>query len=469
VSFQKACDVFVQHFGNSVNIVLSHGPVSISHGRLVGKACEPLMLRTRKPTVSVDLEEKDALAVSRTLGFSPKLLDDGGVLDLNSFDRYSNKQDGNKSPEVGELLKDGHGIPSIAAAWLAIFLLSMVISIDDSQRDNKLINSLINYIAETQRHAATRQPILKASNCTPAGQNTTRVPPEEVEALSNRLEMEATSRLIFGKQIEDICEHMFDAVKNLGGKYLPFGSWSEVGDMMREMDEELSEKFEAFADEVFGAGQSGIGCNVPLLIHTFSFPSGNHGTAVDKSEGSDKEFDWTLALDVGWIEEDVSWMYRHIFFEDIANARSWYAFPCLKKAEAMAEKSSFSKDEAEERFSRLFSSFFGGGDNAEGGAAPTADDVENGGASSGNDSPALKESDPNARVEGRKGRASNGGLDGSKEFDIENFDPDNFMEMSERWRDMFKSMSDFSPGAGDFFELRLKALMRKSLMQDIED
>jgi hypothetical protein len=58
VSFQKACDVFVRHFGNSVNIVLSHGPVSISHGRLVGKACEPLILRTRKPTVSVDLRKK---------------------------------------------------------------------------------------------------------------------------------------------------------------------------------------------------------------------------------------------------------------------------------------------------------------------------------------------------------------------------------------------------------------------------
>jgi len=58
VSFQKACDVFVQHFANSVNIVLSHGPVSISHGRLVGKACEPLMLRTRKPTVSVDPKGK---------------------------------------------------------------------------------------------------------------------------------------------------------------------------------------------------------------------------------------------------------------------------------------------------------------------------------------------------------------------------------------------------------------------------
>lgn len=404
--------------------------------------------------------------MSRILGFSPKLLDDDGVLDLNSFERYSNKQDGNISPEVGELLEDGHGIYSIAATWLAFPLLSMAISIDDSQRDNKLIKSLINYVAETQRHAVTKnkKPILKASNCAPAGQNTTRVPPEDVEALSNRLEVDATSRLIFGKRIEDICEHMFDAMKKLGGKYLPFDSWSEVSYMMRELDEELSEKYEEFVDEVFGAGQSGIGCNVPLLIHTFSFPSGNHGTAVDKSEGRDKEFDWTLALDVGWIEEDVSWMYRHIFFEDIANARSWYAFPCLKKAEDMAGKPSFSMDEMEERFSRLFSSFFGGGDNAEGGASRTADDVENGGASSGNDSPGLKEPDPNARVEGRKGRASNGGLDGTKEFDIENFDLDNFMEMSGRWRDMFKSMSDFSPGAGDFVELRLKALMRKNLM-----
>jgi hypothetical protein len=419
---------------------------------LVGETHEPLILRTLKPAISVDLEENNSLAVDRKFGLSPKLLDNNGEFDLNAFDKYNSRTKGDRSSEADDSIEGDNAELSSRFRLLTTLLATGILN-DKDHEYAEGINSLLGAVAENIRHSAIKQPILKASRFAHAQQDIISVEEEEIEAMTNRFEKEATSRLVFGPSIEEVSAYMYKQFKNTPmSAFLPFDTWSEACEMMQELADDSSIDFYGFVDEIFGAGHSGVGCKVPLLIHTFSFPGLDDETVAKNEWDTNEGFDWTLAVDVGWIEEDLSWMFRRLYHSDIINARSWYEFPSLRNAEDKIQARMSSNDTVEDSFNSLF--------------GPHVSGVDMTGGSTTNSTATPNEP---TSTKGQKFSASESKSDGEGVFGVEDFDPDNLMETGRRFQNMFKTLEDSIPGAEKFLALRLKALMRMSFLRDIED
>jgi hypothetical protein len=93
-------------------------------------------------------------------------------------------------------------------------------------------------LLEAPRRKAVKQPVSQILNFKDL-KHDKRLTPEQVESAVNEFESDATSALAFAPD-NDWVQQAWDELKaTKAGKSLPFDSWAEVKEMVREMEEDL--------------------------------------------------------------------------------------------------------------------------------------------------------------------------------------------------------------------------------------
>lgn len=151
---------------------------------------------------------------------------------------------------------------------------------------------------------------------------------------------------------------------------------------------------------------------------------------------------WSCAIDIGWLEEHLDWLYERMFKDSLDGARSWYIFPAMFRAGDRFEKRIKSDTPEGERLRKKLSPFFN----------KPSPGIE------GKDK-AVKHSDRELLV-AKKDQGQH--LDDS----FACFDLDEYMESLE---ETFSAWSELSPGLGEFMMTRMRSLVRRSFERDIED
>ena len=202
-------------------------------------------------------------------------------------------------------------------------------------------------------------------------------------------------------------------------------TWDEFAEMheaLADDDSDHRRKMQAFFKDI------GIGCDIPIYVHTFSYRPQGEADTID--------FCWSSAADVGWIEEQAEWFNQRFWKNDFTGARMW--FPFYQYAEIDAVK--WNKDREASRYRRRGKRF-----------------------------PALKrmvdhirgsiELDTSAGSE-RRLRIRDDESEETTQIAVEGI-----FEM----RDFFGDLIDLMPAAGSLFKDRFTQIMSQSLMRDDED
>jgi hypothetical protein len=273
-----------------------------------------------------------------------------------------------------------------------------------------------------------------------------RLEAAEVEGYARALEEGATRALRMGPHLEEVSRRWFYVFKRMdedaGENELPFNSWDEMRDILRDLNAQGDSVVDHMRNLLrggtgrTGADNVGIGCNVPVMLYTFCFPHDDRPSTLSGAKTPD--FSWTLALDVGWIEQDGGWWQWLMFQEDSADSRSWYNFPSMRKSSQRTAELLRGKDAVSRRFRRVFGEFL---------QAP------------------IDGVDSSAGSDGVSRRGGTWKIDGEEITD----DLADVAEKGTTWDDFHEVMSDTLPEFKSFYRLRAKAILHESFLKDLDD
>lgn len=260
-TFQKDCDVFVQHRSHLVHVILSHDVVHVGRGSLQSQACEPVILRAGKPNRSLDIAANDALIPERNIGLCPSILNAAGELRKKVFETYAESdpdqlQVGGPGPKEQSNSPQGdeESMESRALKQLSWGYFQTTNTNEEFKSSNQELMTQLGTVLEAARRKAVKQPVSQILNFKDL-KHDTRLTPEQVESAVNEFESDATSALALPPD-NDWIQQAWDGLKaTKAGKSLPFDSWAEVKEMVREMEEDLGMR--SIFEKLWPPGESG--------------------------------------------------------------------------------------------------------------------------------------------------------------------------------------------------------------------
>lgn len=439
IAFQRDCDVFVQHRNDSVNVILSHGTVHVGQGPLQSQACEPIILRAGKPNLSLDIAANDALIPERNIGLCPIILNAIGEFDLGILKDCAQSdpdqlQIGGQEPkeEFPPHRDDEESVKARALRQLS-WGLFQIADMNEFKSSNEELTTQLGTLLQVARREAVKQPVLQILSFKDLKHNK-RLELEQVESAVKELEDYATSTLVLTTTGRDWGQRAWDSFRaTKAGQALPFDSWAEVKELALEMEED--QDFHSHFQRLWPPGQSGLGTKIPILIHTFLL--GRDSVSADGR--ASPHLQWSCAVDIGWIEENIDWWYERLFLDRFEDLRAWYNFPAMYKAGARFSKLVNADTPEGERLRKSLSPFF----------SKTAPSIEH----------------KDEAVIDYDGEASTA----KKDQGDDRLDVFGSLELDEYMENMEEAFSALSPGLGEFMKTRMKWMVRKCFEHDIED
>ena len=391
--FEPRCFISIMEIQELKSVVLGHSPLNIGRASIKTQACEPLILRITSPPVdrlnlgdNMDLKTRFVITSTRTF---PKILDDLGDLLENAFAdsrRYCDK-------------------PGTECSC-CICTVETLRSITSSE--NVGIPQLRNVISDFQPVKEEHQLELA-----------------DVEEFLRETEVSWVKKLRFDRSVEDSTQKALLHYKQiLGDEYFPWDTWEEFREAIEYGEEEFD--FNTYMEKLFEPGKCGIGCTIPLVINTFCFKDGGDFEKLD--------FQWSSAVAIGWIEEDLKWFYDRLFGGDFEGARKWYPFPAYCALNARVERLKSDKTSKGARFRKIW------------GASTDPKDRE----TVAEISLPEREASQDQTSDGPAGEPGLGGII----FPL-------------KLKELFESVSDVVPGFGNFFEQRLRTMLNQSLIGEL--
>ncbi|KAI9665063.1 MAG: hypothetical protein M1821_006511 [Bathelium mastoideum] len=375
------CNILVSEQYGVKSVVLSHGTISIGSASASSRACDPLILRVTAPAISVAMGQlSDAImAITGTGTFPPITSDAGDVLE-SSFKIGARSGGHLKTVDANPI--DEHQIRSSSRVWPVKEMVPIFHNFQDvagvmNEKDSQLL-------------------------------------PETVEDMMQKIEQKIIDKLKFGIASERAQKGAFAMVRTATKGYFPFESWDEFREMMAQIAEKGID-FDDLINDFIGTSDRGLACQIPVPVYTFHHKK--------PSQLEERKVGWSVAMDIGWIEEDMERFFARFFVDDFKNARTWYVFPDYADPFGNYLELRASSSPKAQRLKKYL------GPNLEG----------------------LPEELPPT--------AATKAIGSNDDFDEEIFD-----EVFESLADMFKALSDIMPGIGKAFEIRLQQMMSRSIL-----
>ncbi|KAL2066085.1 hypothetical protein VTL71DRAFT_2156 [Oculimacula yallundae] len=392
-SFESQCHVSVVEHEGGIMAILGHTRIGLGRAPMSKDVCQPLMIRVTTPPVDLNIGgiQESVFAVSSTRLFPAVLSGDGEILDDAFAARISSRGGCIRLENTGCLcrvcsLQAAETDKSIDITWIP--------QMETKISDFKLASGLA-------------------------------VPPEQIEELHCLAEKAGTNDTCVWEISRNRAEDAIMRMKGiLGDEVFPWDSWTEFKEAMEEIKDVFN--IHEYTKRMFEPGHCGIGCQIPLFVHTFHFGE------RDKPN----DFHWSSSTTVGWLEEDLAWYYERAFGGAFEGERRWYDFPAYKSLSLKMHKLQQDKTAKGKRFRK----YFGSGLDKKG--------------------KPLEIELPDKDKDGKHVFVKDG---------VEYTDEMKPMVTGLIMKDIFDSMSDLVPGLGKVFEMRMHTMFEQSLIEDLLD
>lgn len=402
---QEAPNISIIEYEGVKFVALSHVPMKIGTTTFCTQACQPLMLRITSPPVELNLEAvHDALLTISSTKLFPKVLDEQYELRVDAFSQsYRSCTD-----------KPGDGCTCPVC------------------RANALPNT------DPKITAVPQMQIIMTDFELAGGE---RIMPGDVEGQLKKFK-NAKAKEMATKEENTFTPE--DAKYILGEETFPWDTWEEFRDFMEEIKDEFD--YEAHMQKFYDPENRGVGCRIPLQVQTFSF---------EEDDEPDKNFRWSSAIGVGWIEEDIKLIYRRMFSGSMTGARRWYSFPAFQTLMPRIQELTTDKSSKGQRFRRIY------GKRLELGGEQV-------------DTDALTE-EPSPAKEDEKSEIAMFKITTRKGKQLKSRAPTIKLKENELWdpllpiNDVLDSLSDVVPGMGDIFKHRMKSIMMQDLVSEMPE
>jgi len=378
--FEPNCTISIMEYQGVKSVVLGHNAVNIGFANVRKEVCEPLILRITSPPVDLNLLDiRDAIFTVLSSRLFPKILN-----------------------EREELLDDAFAAsrqvcPESCSCYICT---AEALSKDSASKTTRIIQ--METIVTDFKLASGKQ-----------------LPLGEVEAFHRTSEADGVKALSVWDDVDFDPQRSLNQLKRtFGEEHLPWESWTEFREHMEEIKDEWD--YDAYMKKMFKPGDCGIGCKIPVFVYTFCF---NEDGLVEDSD--DKTFHWSCAKTIGWLEEDIEWLYDRFFGGDFSRARRWYTFIAYDVLSAKIDGLKADNTEKGRRYRKYFSG------HMENGLAVPLPEKKKVKRDQTDDDEAEDDDDPKL--------------------------PTLIM------KDVFESMSDLVPGLGKIFEQRLHTMLNSSL------
>ena len=375
-SSELKCTISVFEDEYTKAVVIGHSPLNLGRAVAIGRACEPLILRVTMPIVHSGMEhaQNTSLISSSRVKFPKIVNEEGRLYDVSS-------------PALQLPLRTSD-IASCAA--FPEFASGDFISDQVRQMETLYLNG---------------KPLFE------------EISMGQLSEIITHVEVAVDKRCRLRKKY-DIKFNYFKAI--LGDEF-PFDTWAEFKTAMDELEDDSS--FNEYMRKLWDG--AGMGCRISLSVRTVSFCN----PVPARQEGDSR---WSLALTIGWIEEDVEWFYERFFNEAMVGSRMPYEFRAyvgiIKRGQEL-EKDQTAKGT---RFRKLFNKV---GEEAQ--------------LSSSTHQP-------------ESGTRSHQTMEGY----LNTVQP---VELKSKLRDLCDAMSDFVPGMGKVMQQRMVKAIQQSFTISDED
>ena len=377
------CNIFVSEHHGVKSIILSHQPINIGSARANTQVCDPLILRVTAPSIPIKMEQisDTIVTVNGTGAFHPVLNNAGDIRD-SAFDVATRTEGRLKTVHQNPI--DEYRLSSSSEVWTVKDIVPLIHNFRD------------------------------ATGVIAKGDDSSMLP-EAVESFLDVIEKKVIERLKFGADSEKIRNGSLQMVREATKGFFPYDSWADFREMMAQTAERGLD-FDKFFNDWFEPGNRGIGCQSPVLIHTFHFKTSSVPEATD--------FDWSACMDVAWIEEDAEWFFERFFEDKFENARTWYVFPGYADLVGNYREIKASSSPKAQRIKKYFGPELKG-------------------------FPELPSQETLEKATGSS----------------ESSDEDLFDEILDSLGDMCAALSDLMPGMGKAMELRLRRMLTRSIIE----
>lgn len=338
VSFHENCNIVAMNCDDAIVLALSHGSVSYERANLLNKsgqylkACEPLLMRIGNPSIPVDLQLTDSLVMERVEMEIPRVLDhEGHVIEqishLFEVPRDATSDSLNSEGEQNGFNASTSHHPACDESFV-------------EQSIRKPSKDEVELVKEEPVDSAGMEgkPSKQTAHGNEASQSTSQVMllfdgSQETQTECNSdvldtgtitllLELTTEKYLVSQSSKKEYGEMLFKDFKNFvdaSDNEYPVPDWDEFCDMM-------ANSFDIrYLDKFCKDGESGDGYQITQILHTFKFNQHSH-SLNETSAGEKANLEWSSAFDIGWIEQDVSWVFLRCFSEDASQYRFSYQF-----------------------------------------------------------------------------------------------------------------------------------------------
>jgi hypothetical protein len=377
--FEPHCTISIMEYQGVKSVVLGHNAVNIGFANVGKGICEPLILRITSPPVDLNLlDVHDSVFTVLLSRLFPKILD-----------------------EQEELLDDAFAAsrqvcPESCSCHLC--------AVEALPKDTTIKSTRI-----IQMETTVTDFKLTSGKQLPLG---------DVEAFHRTSEADGTKTLSVWNDTDLDPQRSLNQLKRTFGEaYFPWENWIEFLEDMEEIKDEWD--YNAYMKMMFKPGACGIGCKIPVFVYTFCF----NEDGLD-GDSDDKRFHWSCSNTIGWLEEDIEWLYDRFFGGDFSEVRRWYSFTAYDVLSAKMDGLKADNTKKGRRYRKYFSG--------------------------------LTEDVPEVPLPEKK-KVKKG------QTDDEGEDDDDLKLPTLIMKDVFESMSDLVPGLGKIFEQRLHTMLNSSL------
>ena len=254
-------------------IGLGHSPFCVDKSSATDNLCEPILFSIASPEIPVKVYgTNDSMVQSRKMANFPPLLTDAGELLLNAF------------------------------------------SLQGTTTLRESLNARNKAMEDSEKPSSIPQMQIRASDWT--------------DRSGRKLDVGGLETAWYEDYHEAVCDLAFEdelhqslrndeVLEELNADYGDMfpSTWDEFQAIHEALDEENDPTWHKWMKTLFE--NHGIGCNLPLYVHTFYYNS---------SEAAPATLTWSSAVDIGWIEEATRWFYSRFIKNDFRNSRMWYHF-----------------------------------------------------------------------------------------------------------------------------------------------
>ena len=395
ITLNSDCHVAVTEYQGIRSIFLSHGAVNYGRAAISQQTCHPLVLRVSHPPISAARTSMDQSLVATIEKTSfPPLLTDEGQIRHGAFDvlrQLSTEEVGNAGNQDADNTKT------------------------DVYTESKCAKQMFAIVCNSRHRSGTL------------------LQPYEFEKILRQEEAMATVALAFGANVEKEVKEFYDSVLS---DFIPFDTWEDFKATLEELQD--AEEFAKFA-EFIGFETNGVGCSLPLFVETIKFNSGGKVENDEVDNNDRRDFAWSSAADVGWIEESMEWFFERFLQSDFAAARRWYEFRRYRDL-PLAQKMRNASPHDPKQFRR---------------ALQTRKKRKK-----------SKRSEEN--VENKEGSKEMDQEEGNeKDEDDDDDDDDNDPEPLLFMKEFLDQFEDMMPGFGKYLKTRLEVMLNRSVQREV--